>query len=226
MGRMNQIKIQRKGKFEHSIVPYIDAPGNHQERSSDDESKTIRFGYEIGKEDIRVFGECERVYSPYSQEAAMRTRPRNNRVCDFGRRSRGHRDHSDNGLPSEASRALGCDRRWNIEFVRDQENQRSCEYEHCASGSLILEDNRHRASSSKMTRISDLIIPFLVKLRSRQGQSTVEYAIVFIAFLGIVVGLGLLMNSVEDGLFVEHALSAASHNASIVPGGAADVFSY
>jgi hypothetical protein len=65
-----------------------------------------------------------------------------------------------------------------------------------------------------------------VKFASVQGQSTVEYAIVFAALLIIVVALGALMNVVSDGVFVEHAKTSASHNIEDSAGGMSDVFAY
>lgn len=59
-----------------------------------------------------------------------------------------------------------------------------------------------------------------------RGQSTVEYAAVMAATVAIVVALGLLWNSIGDGMFVKHAVAAASHNVQGMLGGMADVFSY
>lgn len=59
-----------------------------------------------------------------------------------------------------------------------------------------------------------------------RGQSTVEAAVVMAAGLAIVVAIGALANAVEDGMFVEHAVLAASHSLDGMLGGAADVFSY
>lgn len=63
-------------------------------------------------------------------------------------------------------------------------------------------------------------------LRDERGQSTVEFAVVMAAGLAIVVAIGALSNAVEGGMFVEHAVMAASHSLSGALGGAADVFSY
>lgn len=47
------------------------------------------------------------------------------------------------------------------------------------------------------------------------------------AFLALVVALGVLWRPLEGGLFVEHALMAASHHVQgTAPGGVADVFLY
>ena len=64
------------------------------------------------------------------------------------------------------------------------------------------------------------------RLECERGQSTVEYAIVLTAFLGIIVAIGLLGNALGDGLFIDHAIMAASHNIGVLLGGGADVFSY
>lgn len=44
------------------------------------------------------------------------------------------------------------------------------------------------------------------------GQSTVEYAIVFVAFIAIVVGLGTLWRFFDAGTVCDHALTSASHH--------------
>ncbi len=45
-----------------------------------------------------------------------------------------------------------------------------------------------------------------------KGQGTVEFAIVTGGFLIIATAFGLLWRALGSGLFVEHALSAASHH--------------
>lgn len=52
---------------------------------------------------------------------------------------------------------------------------------------------------------------------SRTGQSTVEFVIVTAGLICVVVALGALWHSVNSGLLVEHALSAASHHLVDVP---------
>lgn len=44
------------------------------------------------------------------------------------------------------------------------------------------------------------------------GQATVEFAVVAVAFLVVALGLGALWRGIEGGLFVEHAVSSASHH--------------
>ena len=59
------------------------------------------------------------------------------------------------------------------------------------------------------------------------GQSSVEYVIVFAAFLAMIIGLGAVANLLESGLVLEHALQSASHHLSNVPTAAwADIFLY
>lgn len=58
------------------------------------------------------------------------------------------------------------------------------------------------------------------------GQSTVEYAVVLGALVCIVVALGALSSAVSDGVLVQHAITAASHNVEGSAGGAVDVFCY
>ncbi len=63
--------------------------------------------------------------------------------------------------------------------------------------------------------------------RKLAGQSTVEYAIVFAAFLALVIGLGAMADLFQSGLVVEHALQSASHHLKDVTTGAwADVLLY
>ena len=59
------------------------------------------------------------------------------------------------------------------------------------------------------------------------GQSTVEYAVIFAAFLALVLALGVLANFLDAGTVVSHALASASHHVqSAVSGGFGDVFLY
>ena len=64
-------------------------------------------------------------------------------------------------------------------------------------------------------------------LEDNQGQATVEFALVAVAFLSLVVACTLLWRALKDGLFVEHALISASHHISKVSLGViGDVFLY
>lgn len=64
-------------------------------------------------------------------------------------------------------------------------------------------------------------------MQRASGQSTVEYAIVFAAFLALVLGLGAMADLFQSGLVVGHALQSASHHLKNVATGAwADVLLY
>lgn len=77
---------------------------------------------------------------------------------------------------------------------------------------------------------SQVVVALLGRLRGSggvAGQGTVEFAIVMAGFLVIVVTLGLLWRAFEGGLFIEHALAAASHHVQGVSlGTITDVFLY
>lgn len=63
--------------------------------------------------------------------------------------------------------------------------------------------------------------------QAADGQSTVEFALVTAALLVVVLVSALLWRQLEEGLFVEHALSSASHHVELAaPGTIADVFLY
>lgn len=69
--------------------------------------------------------------------------------------------------------------------------------------------------------------PLPGKFRTARGQANVEFAIIFAAFLAIVIALGALWRAFGDGLFVEHALQSASHHLAQVDLGAwGDVLAY
>lgn len=62
-----------------------------------------------------------------------------------------------------------------------------------------------------------------IAARDCAGQATVEFALVTVAFLSVVLGMGALWRSVSAGAFVEHALSCASHCVTgSLPGALAD----
>ena len=64
-------------------------------------------------------------------------------------------------------------------------------------------------------------------IKNEKGQATVEFAIVTAGFLAIVLGLGSFWHSFDSGVFVEHALAAASHHINLAAiGAAADIFLY
>lgn len=59
------------------------------------------------------------------------------------------------------------------------------------------------------------------------GQSTVEFAVVAAAFLAVVLGLGALWRVASGGLFVDHAVTCASHHVQgAIAQSAADVLLY
>ena len=59
-----------------------------------------------------------------------------------------------------------------------------------------------------------------------RGQGTVEYAIITVAFLGIITACGMIFRAFEAGAFVEHALDSASHSMHASVGWITDVFSF
>lgn len=62
---------------------------------------------------------------------------------------------------------------------------------------------------------------------NRLGQSTVEFVVVFIAFLALVIAFGAIWRFGESGSLVEHALMSASHHLVVSEiGGWGDVLSY
>ena len=59
------------------------------------------------------------------------------------------------------------------------------------------------------------------------GQSTVEFAIIMAGFAAVTIGLAALAQAFGDGLFVQHALTTASHHIQgVSPVTAADIFLY
>lgn len=50
-------------------------------------------------------------------------------------------------------------------------------------------------------------------LAETHGQSTLEYALVLVAFLSMVAALGLVWHAARDGTLVRLATDAASHGA-------------
>lgn len=51
-----------------------------------------------------------------------------------------------------------------------------------------------------------------IRARGAPGQSTIEYAVVFAAFVTVVIALGAMAKMLAAGLVIEHALQAASHH--------------
>lgn len=56
-----------------------------------------------------------------------------------------------------------------------------------------------------------------MRWRDESGQSTVEFAVLLLAFLGMVVTLGLLWRAGREGLLVERSVASASHGAAQGP---------
>lgn len=67
-------------------------------------------------------------------------------------------------------------------------------------------DSRGQAASVRHAR------RFLLGAHGSAGQSTVEFAMVFVAFLCVVIGVGALWRLSDSGLLVQHALQSASHH--------------
>lgn len=64
-------------------------------------------------------------------------------------------------------------------------------------------------------------------IADERGQTTVEYAVVMVGFLSLMVGLSALWHAFDSGLFVNHALSVASHHIQLIaPVTIADLFLY
>ncbi|MDO4400072.1 MAG: TadE/TadG family type IV pilus assembly protein [Coriobacteriia bacterium] len=62
---------------------------------------------------------------------------------------------------------------------------------------------------------------------ARNGQGTVEYALVLFAVLALLGGMGSLWHLAQAGSLVQHALQDASHHVgSLSPGALADTFLY
>lgn len=67
---------------------------------------------------------------------------------------------------------------------------------------------------------------FIKHINDESGQSTVEFAIVTAALLTMVIALSLIWSLGDNGLFIEHAISSASHHLQEAAAGiVGDVFS-
>lgn len=65
------------------------------------------------------------------------------------------------------------------------------------------------------------------KTADSTGQSTIEFALVVVAFLALLIGFGVMWRAFDEGLFVEHATKSASHHMQLVyPGAIRDVLAY
>ena len=56
------------------------------------------------------------------------------------------------------------------------------------------------------------MMKFIKKIENIEGQSTVEFVIVTAALLLVVITLGMFWNLGDNGIFVDHAQSSASHH--------------
>ena len=71
-----------------------------------------------------------------------------------------------------------------------------------------------------------MIIRLKKHIKNNDGQSTVEFAIVTCALLVIVIALTALWNLGDNEIFIEHAISSASHHLEEAAAGiVGDVFS-
>ena len=87
-------------------------------------------------------------------------------------------------------------------------------------GTLMLRVRRARSLESIRVCVQHRLIDV-------QGQGTVELVLVTAGFLSVIIAGGMFWRVLEGGLFVEHALTAASHHVQgIAPGFLADVFLY
>lgn len=64
-------------------------------------------------------------------------------------------------------------------------------------------------------------------MKDMHGQSTVEYVVITAAFVVMVMILGALWRTLEEGSLVDHALSSVSHHIQLAfPSNGADIFLY
>lgn len=126
-------------------------------------------------------------------------RARDHRICDFGRSIGCHRDTCDNHIQAEDRGAL----------ERDHDG-----------------DPRSLKAFLQRGRKADAWFKRALAGKAEEGQSTVEYALISVALLSIVLGIGMLGDLLTNGAFVSHALNAASHGVQNAFGGAMDVFSF
>ena len=61
-------------------------------------------------------------------------------------------------------------------------------------------------------------------LRTKAGQATVEYVLVFAGFLSLVLALGALWRFVQEGSLVAHALYSSPYLVQGCAGWVADIF--
>lgn len=131
------------------------------------------------------------------------TGARYNRVRNFGRCFSGYCNYGNNGFPSKITRTLGANSKRHLWLI-----------------------TRSKLANFVRAQRFNLGKRIVQTLLGTNGQSSAEYAVVASISVGIVVALGLLSNSLEAGLFVQHAIESASHNVSDAFGGIVDVFCY
>lgn len=103
-------------------------------------------------------------------------------------------------------------------------NHRICDLGRSACGDC---DYRDHCLQAQARRIVERDLKRHQQLvADERGQSTVEYALVFTAFLGVVAGAGAIMGAVGDGLFVQHAVTSASHCLTSSVAALTDVFCF
>jgi len=62
--------------------------------------------------------------------------------------------------------------------------------------------------------------------KAESGQSSVEYALILVAFLALILAFAALWRFLEAGSLIEHALMSASHHLSGGVGVYADIWAY
>lgn len=166
-----------------------------------------------------------------ARKADLHKGSRNNGICDIGRRLGRDCHPGDNCLQAKAGRALASDSNWDIGIVGRTGCITPCpkagRRRHLRNDRLNRFLERHGIGKDRRRNATDHFRNVLRGIsQDEKGQSTVEYAVIVGASLAIVVALGLLAEALNDGMFVQHAISAASHNMQVIIGGAADVFSF
>ena len=110
------------------------------------------------------------------------------RIRHIGGRARRYRDSCNRSFQAPPAGALGCD------CGRDKQSLRECGSAQTGLGLRALLDVG----------------------RSRNGQSTVEFAIVMAAFLSLVAALSVMWHLYDSGMIVDHVLAVASHHVQAV----------
>ena len=131
------------------------------------------------------------------------------------RRRRSHSVRVAGGVRTDASEAVRRTR---------SRNHRVCDLGRSACGDC---DYRDHCLQAQARRAVERDLQWHQQLvADESGQSTVEYALVFTALLAVLAGAGALMGVLGDGLFVQHAVTSASHCVSASIGGITDAFCF